>query len=62
MSSLLHAISTRQPFVELILSGKEKFEYRSMHTNMRELPSPKRLRTFLKPKNQPSPRFWRPKY
>ena len=30
------AISIRQPYVELILQGKKKFEYRSQPTNIRE--------------------------
>ena len=30
------AISIRQPYVELILAGKKKIEYRSRRTNIRE--------------------------
>lgn len=33
---IIRAISIRQPYVELILMGKKKFEYRSMATNIRE--------------------------
>jgi hypothetical protein len=33
---LLRAISIRQPWVELILQGKKKAEYRSRPTNIRE--------------------------
>lgn len=32
----LRAISIRQPFVELILTGKKTIEYRSRKTNIRE--------------------------
>lgn len=108
------AISIRQPYVELILQGKKKYEYRSKHTNIRErvylyasltpadhepswkkvkrqpgqlptgcivgsveivdcigtekdgfaykLKNPKRIRKFIKPKNQPSPVFWIPEF
>ena len=34
--TITRALSIRQPFVELILQGKKKFEYRSMPTNIRE--------------------------
>jgi hypothetical protein len=112
--SIKRAISIRQPFVELILSGKKKFEYRSTPTNIRErvyiyaslspgdlkqlfktgknfeslpkgrivgsveitdckydsrndcyaykLANPKRIRKVLKHKNQPSPKFWIPRF
>ena len=33
--SIVHAISIKQPFVELILQGKKKKEYRSRRTNIR---------------------------
>jgi hypothetical protein len=109
-SNINRAISIRQPYVEAILDGKKKIEYRSRKTNIRErvylyaslkpqeesefnefgykreecprgaivgtveivdctgfdgdyeihLANPKRLETFLKPKNQPQPMFWRP--
>jgi hypothetical protein len=110
-NEITRAISIRQPYVELILQGKKKFEYRSIATRIRErvylyasitpadnpsfwkkvkkapgelpvglivgsveivdciedeygyaykLKNPKRLRKFLKPKNQPSPVFWKP--
>lgn len=32
----IRAISIRQPYVELILRGKKKAEYRSVRTNVRE--------------------------
>ncbi len=112
--NILRAISIKQPFVELILQGKKKFEYRTVPTNIRErvylyasskersedllwkkvkgeggslprgmivgsveivdcrvhkkegfaykLKDPKRLTKPLKPRNQPSPVFWRPKF
>ena len=34
--SITRAISIKQPFVELILQGKKKFEYRSLATKIRE--------------------------
>jgi len=34
--NILRAISIKQPFVELILQGKKKFEYRTVPTNIRE--------------------------
>jgi hypothetical protein len=33
---ITRAISIRQPFAELILLGKKKFEYRTVPTNIRE--------------------------
>jgi ASCH domain len=36
MTEIIRALSIRQPYVELILSGKKKLEYRSMPTNLRE--------------------------
>ena len=33
---IARAISIRQPFVELILRGKKKIDYRSISTNIRE--------------------------
>ncbi|MEO7989915.1 MAG: ASCH domain-containing protein [Chryseolinea sp.] len=36
MSKIFRAISIRQPFAELILMGKKKFENRSTLTNIRE--------------------------
>jgi hypothetical protein len=36
MSEIRRAISIRQPFVEAILDGKKKIEYRSRKTNIRE--------------------------
>lgn len=33
---ITRALSSRQPFEELTLQGKKKFEYRSMSTNIRE--------------------------
>jgi ASCH domain-containing protein len=112
MADILRAISIRQPYVEAILDGVKKIEYRSRRTNIRErvylyaslkpqadeefeeygydvdkcprgvivgsveivdctgyegdyeihLSNPMRLRTFLKPKNQPQPMFWRPQF
>lgn len=112
---ITRAISIRQPFVELILQGKKKYEYRSTLTNIRErvyiyasltpsdheaswkkvmkkpgelvaglivgsveivdckwddkekayaykLRDPKRLKKQLKAKNQPSPKFWIPRF
>lgn len=111
---ITRAISIRQPFVELILRGIKKYEYRSQPTNIRErvylyasltpsantaawkkikkeasqlptgyvvgsveivgcsgnlrdgyryrLQNPKRLRTFKRPLNHPSPVFWIPKF
>ncbi len=109
------AISIRQPWVELILRGDKKHEFRPRPTNIRErvylyaslrpsdrpsawrkvgkekgtlpvrvivgtveiagcsyraasdkyayaLRNPKRLRSPLRPKNQPQPGFWRPKF
>lgn len=108
------ALSIRQPYVELILLGKKKFEYRSTPTKIRErvylyaslspgdlsqlkrtgksfealpkgrivgsavivdctydpkkrwyaykLANPRRIRKILKHKNQPSPKFWIPKF
>ena len=107
------AISIKQPFVEQILCGTKRYEYRSLPTNIRErvylyaslsprtdkdawrgmtelkgqlplglivgsveivdckrdsggyayeLAGPRRLRVSLKPKNQPLPVFWRPKF
>ena len=35
MLNITHAISIRQPYVELILTGKKRYEYRSTPTNMR---------------------------
>mgnify|MGYP003979757181 CR=1 FL=1 len=35
-SEITRAISIRQPFVEMILSGKKTIEYRSRRTNIRE--------------------------
>ena len=114
MPSISRAISIKQPFVELILQGKKKFEYRTISTKIRErvylyaslkerpekilwrqveknpgslpvgmivgsveiadcipnkkegfaykLRNPKRLSKPFKPKNQPSPVFWRPEF
>jgi hypothetical protein len=114
MPPIVRAISIKQPFVEKILRGTKRYEYRNVKTTIRErvylyasltprkdkeawrgmdkLPSqlakglivgsveivdcrphsvygyaykfanPKRLRTPLKPSNQPSPIFWRPKF
>ncbi len=49
--SIKRAISIRQPFVELILRGDKKFEYRSTPTKLRE-------RVYIyasqKPKDRPS--------
>lgn len=111
---IVRAISIRQPWVELILQGKKKKEYRSMPTNIRErvwlyasltpvddprewkkagvtvgdlptgvivgsveivdcvedpygdwayvLRNPQRLKRFLRPINQPQPKFWRPAF
>ena len=36
MAEILRAISIRQPFVEQILKGIKRFEYRSRPTNIRE--------------------------
>ena len=36
MPRIVRAISIRQPYVELILRGKKKFEYRSTPTRIRE--------------------------
>jgi hypothetical protein len=36
MSDIVRAISIRQPWVELILLGKKKAEYRSRQTHIRE--------------------------
>jgi len=36
MNDIRRAISIRQPFVEAILDGKKKIEYRSRKTNIRE--------------------------
>ncbi len=36
MTEIVRAISIRQPFVEAILDGKKKIEYRSRRTNIRE--------------------------
>lgn len=36
MDDIKRAISIRQPFVEAILDGKKKIEYRSRKTNIRE--------------------------
>lgn len=33
---ITRALSIQQPFAELILSGKKKYEYRSIPTNIRE--------------------------
>ena len=33
---LIRALSVQQPFAELIMTGKKKFEYRSIPTNIRE--------------------------
>ena len=35
-TEIIRAISIRQPYVEMILSGKKKIEYRSRKTNIRE--------------------------
>lgn len=35
-NTITRAISIRQPFVELILRGEKKYEYRSRLTNIRE--------------------------
>lgn len=35
MLTITHAISIRQPYVELILTGKKRYEYRSTPTNIR---------------------------
>jgi hypothetical protein len=113
---LERALSIRQPYVELILRGKKRHEYRSRPTNIRgrvylyaglkpgdyawaarkygircdpdDLPvgrimgsvelvrckerrdgdyawvlaKPRRYRTPLKPRNQPQPAFWKPKF
>ena len=111
-SDIVRAISIRQPYVEMILKGTKKIEYRTRRTNIREriylyasltvekevceeegldfrvlptgvivgtveivdcteegandfewhLSNPKRLRTHLKPKNQPQPGIWRPQF
>lgn len=113
-SMIVRALSIRQPYVELILLGLKKFEYRSTPTNIRErvyiyaslspgdlkqlqktgksfqslpkgrivgsveivdckydssndcyaykLANPKRIRRILKHRNQPSPKFWIPKF
>jgi len=36
--TVTRAISVRQPFAELILQGKKKFEYRTQATNIRTEP------------------------
>jgi hypothetical protein len=114
MPRIVHAISIRQPYAELILRGRKKVEYRGGNTTLRErvyiyaarrpgdreswddlglepgdlstgvivgtveisecfgneelgeyewlLARPKRLRRFLRPRNQPQPGVWRPKF
>jgi hypothetical protein len=114
MKTITRAISIKQPFVEQILRGTKRYEYRGVRTNIRErvylyaslrsrtdkeswrgmdkspdelpkgkivgtveivdclelgprefkykLANPKRLRTHLISKNQPSPIFWRPQF
>lgn len=112
MGEIERAISIRQPYVEAILRGEKKIEYRSRRARIRErvyiyaslkpedpdefdyygydidacprgvivgsveivdctgedgeyeihLANPKRLKTFLKPTNQPQPMFWRPQF
>lgn len=115
MKNPTRALNIRQPFVELILQGKKKFEYRSTACNLRErvyiyaglkdnphaaswrkvkakpsdlprggivgtveivdchwdkkekcyswkLRNPKRLTKVLKATNQPTPKFWLPKF
>ena len=114
MIEITRAISIGQPFIELILQGKKRWEYRSTPTKITErvylyaaqkpvsddaawrkakhkrgtlptgvivgsveitrcewsetdgcyrykLESPKRLRKLLKPRNQPQPKFFRPR-
>jgi hypothetical protein len=36
MPTITHAISIRQPYVELILNGRKRYEYRSTPTNLIE--------------------------
>ncbi|HZL28046.1 MAG TPA: ASCH domain-containing protein [Acidobacteriaceae bacterium] len=114
MPPITHAISIRQPYVELILRGDKKNEFRSRLTNIRgrvylyaalrpkddaaawkkigslsktlpvgkivgsveivgckqrasgefayRLANPKRVRTPLRPLNQPQPGFWIPQF
>ena len=54
MATILRALSVRQPWVELILRGSKKAEYRSRPTNIRE-------RVFLYASLQPAdwPPAWR---
>lgn len=48
------ALSIRQPFVELILQGKKKFEYRSTACNIRE-----RVYLYASLKDNSHPPSWR---
>lgn len=51
---ITRAISIKQPFVELILQGKKKFEFRSMPTNIRE-----RVYLYASLKPRPEASLWR---
>jgi len=54
MAKITRAISIRQPWVELILQGTKRTEYRSRPTNIRERVY---IYASLQPANQPS--AWR---
>jgi len=54
MPPITRAISIRQPFVELILQGKKKYEYRSTPTKIFE-----RVFIYASLKDNPDPSSWR---
>ena len=51
---MTRAISIKQPFVELILAGKKRYEYRTVGTNIRE-----RVYLYASAKPRTEPRLWR---
>jgi hypothetical protein len=54
LSQITRAISIKQPFVEQILIGKKRYEYRTLPTNIRERVY---LYASLKPRTEAN--FWR---
>lgn len=54
MAAITRAISIRQPFVEQILRGTKRYEYRSVPTNIRE-----RVYLYASLKHRTEKEFWR---
>lgn len=54
MTTITRAISIKQPFVEQILRGTKRYEYRSVRTNIRE-----RVYLYASLKPRPEKELWR---